>query len=187
MGHYFYLASTLPAPALGQKPPMASEEFLGICARSLDRADLAELALADAVPGSPAARKARGLVGDYLFRELVLRNELARLRAQRLERASEPWIREPYRPLIDPEPLQAAQRALQAGDPLQGELELARSLWAWLDGRTAGSVFDFDAIAAYYLKLRVLERLQLFSGGRGSSEYDAVYRAVLGTANGVTA
>ncbi len=187
MGSYFYLASTLPAPVLGQKPPMAVAEFLAICARSLDKADLEGLALADALPGSAEARKASGLVGDYLFREIVLRNELARLRAQRLDKIAEPWIREPYRPFLDPEPLQAAQRAVQAGDPLQGELALARSLWAWLDGRTAGRVFDFDAIAAYYLKLRVLERLQLFSGGRGADEYDAVYRAVLGKANGVTA
>jgi hypothetical protein len=169
VGSYFYLAPTLPTPVFGQKPPLGTHEFRGICGRSVE------------------ARKAGGLIGEYLFRELVLRNELVRLRGQRLDKDPVPYLREAYRPFLDPEPLQAAQRAFQAGNPLQGEVDLSRSLWAWLDGRTGGRVFDFDALAAYYLKLRVLERLQLFEEGRGAGEYDAVYRMVLAKANGVTA
>jgi hypothetical protein len=187
VGSYYFLASTLPSPVFGQKPSLGSGEFLGICGRSLSRADFAALALADAAPGSDDARKAGGLVGEYLFRELILRNELARLRGLRLDKDSAPYLRAPYRPFLDPEPLQAAQRSFQAGNPLQGEVELSRSLWNWLDGRIHGRVFDFDALSAYYLKLRVLERLGLFEEERGAGEYDAVYAAVLARANGVTA
>jgi hypothetical protein len=184
---YYFLAASLPALILTEKAPLSTPAFLELCARHMPPEDLGRLRQVELEPGSPACAGAQGLAGDYLFRELVLRNELARLRAQRLGLQGEGFARPLYRPYLDPEPVQSARRAFSAGDPLQCELELGKCLWAWLDSRTGLDAFGLDALEAYYVKLRLLERLALFSEEAGRREYDAAYRAVLDRANGVMA
>ncbi len=121
---------------------------------------------------------------DFLSRyfrwESALRNELARLRAGRMQKSAERFLRQAA-PEGDAQ--KTAQAAFQSGDPLQGELVIERDRWAFIESLAANHYFDLEFLLAYSLLVQVLERKARFNAEKGQEGYRTVYRSVLETAD----
>jgi hypothetical protein len=130
MSSYYYFAATLPSLRIDGSAPMTLGEFLERAGRYLSPKDLFVLEGARLyIPedGSfPLSAASSPLLMRYYRWELALRNELTRLRAQRLQRPADKHLK-PGEPEWDG--VKTAQAAFQAEDPLQGELLIERERW----------------------------------------------------------
>lgn len=187
MSRYYYFAATLPALQFGSPAPYTGPEFLERAARHLAAEDLALLSgarLASEPEGLPDPGSSSLLAAYYAW-ERSVRNELARLRARRLGRSPEAYLRPAEasgRTLADDDAARAAQAAFGAETPLEGELVLERERWAKLDALRGLSPFDLEGILAYRLQLAILERLARLRSGAGEARYKETYAAILGAA-----
>lgn len=178
MDRYYYLASTLLTPAFGQKPPISFEELTETCARLAGEEDARKIG-GTAIQPPERGYEAPAFEFQERFwrRETALRNEIARQRADRLKRRAEGQLRgEGER---DSEAQQSARRALAAEDPLQAELSLEKDRWDWIEAQAAGHRFDETALAAYALKILILERLARFTEVAGMEKYESMYAKIL--------
>lgn len=185
MSSYYYFIATLPSlQATASAPPIPYAEFVERALRFLTEKDAAVLTGARLfIPedGSfPAAAGSSPLLGRYYRWELALRNELARLRAGKLQKPVEKHVR-PGDPEWDG--LRTAQTAFQAEDPLQGELVIERERWAFIEALAVNRFFDMEYLVAYALFLQVLERRARFAVERGQEGYRTVYSSVLESAD----
>ena len=64
---------------------------------------------------------------------------------------------------------------------------IEREKWAYLERLEAGHYFDLETLAAYALKLRILERKALFEAERGEASYRAAYADILDSAEAPSA
>jgi len=180
---YYYFGATLPSLSWRGAVPLGSEAFLERCAIHLSSRDLELVEAArPALPADgafpPPSRRSRLLAAYYRW-ELALRNELARLRAGRLGQPAEKHVRPGS---VEWDGLRAAQAAFQAESPLEGELVIERERWNIVERLQVGHYFDVEALAAYGLKLRILERVARFEAERGKAAYGEVYDDILGAA-----
>ena len=185
MSSYYYFVATLPSLLAGASaPPLSHAEFLERSSRFLSEKDMAVLEGARLfIPedGSfPTAAGSSPLLARYYRWELSLRNELARLRAGRLQKPVEKHVK-PGEPEWDG--LKVAQAAMQAEDPLQGELLIERERWSFVESLAVGRFFDLEYLVSYALMLQALERRARFAAQRGQEGYETVYRSVLETAD----
>jgi hypothetical protein len=182
VSRYYYFAATLPALHFGAPAAMTSAEFLERCRIHLSEADFVTVSagvLLSEPASPPPAADASILLRRYYDWERSLRNELVRVRSRRLGRTAEDWLRPAGR---DNHASMAAQAALQAESPLEGELILERERWASIEALRAYHSFDLETIAAYRLQLQILERLAVLSAERGEGRYRETYAAILGPA-----
>ncbi|HUW68924.1 MAG TPA: DUF2764 family protein [bacterium] len=128
----------------------------------------------------PVSVSSSPLLARYYRWELALRNDLARLRAGRLQKPVDKHVR-PGEPEWDG--ARTAQAAFQADDPLQGELLIERERWSLIETLAVNKFFNMEYLIAYALHLQVLERRARFDIQRGQEGYRTVYRSVLDTAD----
>lgn len=194
MSRYYYFAATLPTLQFGTQAPMTSSEFLVRAKRHLSNEDYAALEAAVLVsPPAGAPGEAMGtepLLGAYYAWERSVRNELARLRAKRLGRASETYVHALRPGEAPPDSFAArdetatriAHAAFNAGNPLEGEIVLERERWLRLEELALQKTFDLARLVAYRLELQILERLALLKAEHGEAGYRETYAAILGQA-----
>src|SRR3972149_4263118 len=142
---------------MGSAPPMTSAAYLERCALHLgpDPLSLVTSAVLTSPPaGQPPATRSSPLLCRYYAWERAVRNDLVRLRARRLEREAEPWVR-PTRP--DDGAPRVATAVFAASSPLEAEILLERERWALLRAMGALHYFDLEHLAAYRLELQILE------------------------------
>lgn len=179
MTEYYYFTSSLPSLAMGSPPPLAFGRFAEDFPRFLTPGDAETLTAASleypAADPAPAARGSAALSAWYEW-DCALRNELARLRGQELERDAEPWIREGF---PHPDAVAAARAAFAAPSPLEGEMALGRARWDAIDRLRGTHYFDREALVVYSLQLQLLERLAAFDAAAGTGEYRKTYDAVM--------
>jgi hypothetical protein len=185
MSKYYYFMATLPAlQASAAAPPFSHAVFLEKAAAALSAKDFALLSCAN--PGMPAdgvvpaGLESSKLLRRYHHWDLSLRNELARLRAGRMQKPFDKYLRPAE---LEYDGVKAAQAAFQAEDPLQGELVIERERWNFLEMLAVNKYFDIEYIIAYSLLLQVLERRARFDIEKGNEGYRTVYRSVLETAD----
>jgi len=66
------------------------------------------------------------------------------------------------------------------GTPLEGEMLFDRARWNVIEDLLAGSnYFDRGGVYAYFLKLLLLERHQLFNIEKGFAEYKSIYAEII--------
>lgn len=183
MSRYYYFAATLPALQFGASLPLSSEEFLRRARRHLSRGDYRAIEGAVLSPSPEEAPAAGGsiLLGRHNAWERALRNALAALRAGRLGRSAEAYLRPalPMDEALAASASETAEAAFKAASPLEGELAIERARWSFLDRECPFQTFDLESLVAYRLELQVLERIALFLPERGEKEYREVYAAIL--------
>jgi len=67
----------------------------------------------------------------------------------------------------------------QDGSPLDGEIMIDKARWTAIDLMADNEYFDRSNVYAYFLKLLILERRQLFEVEKGFSEYKAIYSQII--------
>lgn len=175
--HYYYFAATLPSLQLGAPAPFSSAEFLEQASRHLNAEELYILE-ASGLLSAPelASSPPLAFLRAYYEWERSLRNELTRLRARRLGRGAEPWLRSSER---EESSLRAAQAAFAADSPLEGELVIERERWAFINSLKSYHSFDLESLAAYRLQLQILERLARLRAEAGEEGYRKIYADIL--------
>ena len=159
---YVYLVASLPRLELSGAPPFASAELLFSCGGVLRQDHWKDLrALVEDRPLGVRAPEARRLVDA----EARLRDALARIRAQRagVEHAAGVHGQAGF----DARAEDVAARAMAASDPLARELLLDHHRWALLDEAASQPAFGVQAVFAYALKLRLVEKWAALSDQAG--------------------
>jgi len=166
---FYYLVASLPELSFDRPTPIALKDFLALCSEHLPAVSCRLLAETDLfqLPASPTRLR---VLNVWFELEHMLRNELARLRAQRLGWDVTPHLRSAGR---DADLATVAARILQNESPRPAEDELDRARWTFLDGLEFGHYFDLESLALYWLKLRLLERRAVFNKGRGREKLRA--------------
>ena len=135
---------------------------------------------ADAAPeggisyADPAPRLSSTLINRWRTWERALRLNLARNRALVLKREA---VDAPESPL---NAVNAAKNALNFESPLEAELFLDKARWDAIEVFQGISYFSEKMIFAYFLKLKLMERRQVFNAEEGFLEYKSLYASILG-------
>lgn len=184
MSEHYYFCTTLPSLMPGTPPPMRHVDFLTKAAELLPPADYAIVESARlSIPKDgvfPVLTSASPLLQAYYAWELSLRNELAILRAGRMGKAPERYLR-PGEPQW--EVTRIAHSAATLESPLEAELLIERERWAHIEQLEKGHYFDLEHILAYTLKLQALERRDRFETERGERAYTKAYDSILSGAS----
>lgn len=155
MTAYYYLTATLPYLSFGKEPPLAAGDFVAACGSWMTGRDMAVIEAA--VSGENADTvSGKGMMGAWNTFDEELRGEIARAREGGKKREGGGF----------PERL---KDILGEADPLAAEKKLEKARWDFIEDKAAGYYFDVNAIAAYGLKLRILERLATFDKDRGEN------------------
>jgi len=171
MGNYYYLGAQLPYLVYGQAVPMSAEAFKAMAAEKLDAPEKGALDYCVLKPGVKAT--AWEFVNKWQDWEKSLRLNLAKGRAAKLKREA------PDAPDYPADAAAAAKLALQAESPLEAEIALDKARWAAIDGFAGIGQFTENAIYAYLLKLRLMERRLSFKTEEGFNEYKTLYASIL--------
>ncbi|MFH1790422.1 MAG: DUF2764 family protein [Candidatus Omnitrophota bacterium] len=146
---YYYLVAFLPYLAFDDPMPIKEADFLSECSKWLSPDDfetLTSMKPGDFGPG----RKDPRVIGGWKAFELSFREELAAVRKMR---QSLPGERIPSE----------FRAVFEQPTPLLMEREIEKRKWRFLEGLEIDHHFDLEAIIIYYLKLRVLARLEIFN------------------------
>ena len=160
LNKYYYLVSSLPYLKPGQKSLISKEAFLLECKKWLSKKDTK--VLSGAILGDFTVKSEDGpALRAWKEFDFTLRAELASARHAVKHRRNE-----------RPGPL--AKSVLEEATPLLMEQALARIRWECLDALEAGNFFDVNFLALYFLKLQIIERLELFDKGHGEKVFQAI-------------
>lgn len=190
MPAYYYLIPQLPSLSYNAPLPMTSQAFIELCQKELSSSDtpLLELctldpdtrrvegpAYAESAPASSSA-----FIEAWRAWERTLRLNLARYRSLKLKREGEAYGGAGIEPPAYPADAAAAAKAAFAIEsPLEAELFLDQARWNAIESLQGLSYFGENAVYAYLLKLRLLERKALFKAEEGFAEYKTLYASIL--------
>jgi hypothetical protein len=161
--------------------PITSQAFIDLCRTKLSSSDISLLELCTLNPDAgdayaeSAPASSSGFVDAWRAWERALRLNLARYRSQKLKR--EGGTIEP--PAYPADAAAAAKAAVAIESPLEAELFLDQARWNAIEAIQGLSYFGENAVYAYLLKLRLLERKALFKAEEGFAEYKMLYAAIL--------
>ena len=189
MGSYYYLLSQLPHLLYEQKPPMSSSAFMDMALPLLDEQDaglMKHLSL-DPWTSSPsgegvsydvtATSTGCEFIDGWREWERALRLNLAKHRSIK-SRLDNPSLAEP--PYAPADAASAALKAVNiAVTPLEGEAVIDRARWDAIGVLAGNDYFDRNNVFAWFLKLLLLERRQLFDAEKGFTEYESLYASII--------
>jgi len=196
----------LPYLMYDDKPSMSSEKFKELALSLLSKRDRAHLRFlvknleADIVASPDSKKKKSGceFIDSWIEWERTMRLNLARHRSLKIyhdenfqkyaddSKATEDQdsIENAILPVLPADAYAAAAAVFtQDGSPLDGELLLDKARWNAIDLLTGNDYFHENNVYAYYIKLLLLERRQLFNVDDGFSEYKTLYAQIFERSN----
>jgi hypothetical protein len=114
-------------------------------------------------------------------RERALALALAQFRAARLKMEAPPAEH------LDMDAENQVKTAVNMDNPLEAELFLDKGRWDAVEELQKTTYFGVNAVYAYMLKLRLIERRAAFKAEEGFAEYKALYASIMENAPGVGA
>ncbi|MDR0557906.1 MAG: hypothetical protein LBG43_08605 [Treponema sp.] len=182
MPAYYYLIPQLPSLSYNAPLPMTSQAFIDLCKREIPPSNMPLLDLCTLNPdireSAPASSSA--FIDAWRAWERALRLNLARRRSLKLKRDGGAYGGAGIEPPAYPAAAAAAAKAAFAIEsPLEAELFLDQARWNAIESLQGLSYFGENAVYAYLLKLRLLERKALFKAEEGFAEYTMLYAAIL--------
>jgi hypothetical protein len=178
VGSYYYFIAQLPSLVYGTKPPMSSKNFLALAADLLDDNDAKGMKYLsfDGVFSNDSCDCA--FINNWRNWERALKLNLAKERALKLKK-DVPVTDIPFFPQ---EAAVAASKAVDEKSPLDGEILLDKARWSAIDSIAGNEYYSLNNVYAYYLKLLLLERRQVFNAEKGFAEYKTLYASILESA-----
>ncbi len=179
MNLHYYLAATLPALPPQAAPKISYAEFMQAAQRLLDENDWRNLSKAR-LSNFTVEEKGNPVFTRFQLWENDLRNRLAAQRPAARQGGERPNAR-PAEPCL--ETVRVSRAAIEAADPLQGEVVQNRARWDFLSSLETGHQFDIEYLIIYALKLQMLERAAAMSPTAGGEAFQALeedlHRALL--------
>ena len=160
---YYYLVSSLPYLRFAQQPPMGKESFLRESNKWLKPHDM-DILSAASINDFSIRQEDSSVIKQWKEFDLGLRTELALARNNTRHNRHE-----------KPGPL--AKTALDAPNPLLMEQALEQIRWEFLDSLEWGNFFDLNFLVVYFLKIQILERLQMFDKEKGEHVFESMCEA----------
>lgn len=177
MAAYYFQVASLPMLLFDRKAPLSLDAFVSSLENGVSSSDRKAI-LASSIDGTIPQGRLTALGKAYFEMEKALRNELVRLR-------SAAKGGEGKGDLVDyqenPYVVEAAAAAFKAASPLESECLLLQWRWKVIDELQSSHLFDADFLAAYYLKLQLLIRMDQFDIEKGKENFNAIYDKVLKT------
>lgn len=165
---YYFLCASLPHLVLNGPLPMTVAQFDDLCSDQVSADDFRALTSCALAVNRHAA--ATGLYTDYIYFEQYLRYKLAQRRAANdLEKLPQMTDPEVYFTFIDAD----IGRAASAPDMFEREKNVDMIRWHFLDEFTAQSEFDLRFLAAYRLKLAIMQKYQHRLPEPGKANFEA--------------
>ncbi len=156
-GAYVYLLASLPMLRFEASPPFSFDRLLETCRGLISDDDLKILEdLAGPGEGSLPARPST--LAKWLDFDLVLRNELVRIRASRRHLDPAPYLKGEGAADAGVAHLAMNAHRATAASFYDAERLLDEERWRKLEELGWGHYFDLDALVVYALQLRLLER-----------------------------
>jgi hypothetical protein len=161
---------------------MSAESFRDLARPLIDGKDMALLERLSLEPGKKTGCK---LVDDWQDWERSLRLNLAKQREKKINRKSEESSGQQNEthvslPVVLKEASSVAMSAAaHEGTPLEIETYLDKERWATIELLSSYNYFSKNNVFAYYLKLLLLERRQLFNAEIGFAEYKSLYTQII--------
>ncbi len=171
MASYYYLVASLPTLRYDAEAPMSFDQFLQACKGNVGPHHMALLEAATlADTGKPVPHNS--FLAAWVSYRTMVAKELSDQRARKLD-----IVGDRYRNTGDKEYriIETVRSALNAPDPLQGELMLMRLYWDFLDEQAGLHTFDMTALMAYAVKLQILERRGRFAQQAGNTEFKHLF------------
>ncbi len=150
---YYYLGASLPYVSFGDDPPFSREGFIAECEKWLSPADMQALLSADLhcreekCEGIPLLRRWKSF-------DAALKAELARIRAAAKKG-------EGYKTS------DILKNIMGKETPLLMERALEKLRWIFIEECSKQYFYDINALASYFLKVQILERLATFNKDEG--------------------
>jgi len=177
MKDYWYLVSSLPYLRFGEKPLMDASAFRAACVGWLTDG---ELDVIDAV--LETREPPVGIASAWWNGEIQLRDAVVRVRAKNRNVDASPFI-QPYDGFsVTIEKM--VTDAFARPDPLEQEMELDRARWALVDELAVSAPFNFTAILAFAVKVRIAERWAGMNEDVGKENVEQFIECALGEEQG---
>lgn len=177
MGGWYYLMSQLPSISVSSdKPlPVTEEYFVDLCSRFMDAKSIKILKGLSLEPPREGVRTGSVFLDAWYENERLLRFALAKIRALKMKKDVEiPMLS------ISPDIVQAARTACGIDSPLAAEQYLNEVRFSLLDRFAPADQFSTDAVFAYALKLKLVQRMKSFTEEAGAASYRTIYDQILG-------
>jgi len=169
---YYYVIATLPLLQYEDKPPLTLDDLYYSCRGNIQSEDLELLKTASLEPTTTCNDET---LEKWYTWETSLRNELVKLRSQKLGVESEKYKRSGD---VVPGISDTAREAVNQDSPLAGEELLNKARWTFLDELEVGHYFDTAKLLVYALKLQLLHRRSTFTTDQGRERFEHIYQHI---------
>ncbi|MEW6170394.1 MAG: DUF2764 family protein [Candidatus Omnitrophota bacterium] len=151
---YPYLVSSLPLLHFEGHTPFSFKDFLNKCQEFIPEEDMKVL---NKLQTEDFFEQKIDIIKRFSNFQILLRNELVRLRAVRKNISPEKYLRITDQ-LSDTTIHHIGLASVRAHAPLEAEKILDQAKWNFLDTLLFGHYFDLEVLIVYGLKLLILER-----------------------------
>ena len=166
MASYYYLISSLPSLRTDAPMPMSYEAFLEQCRDSVNDDVYSVLSKMTLSSDKGPLLSKWGKFYQQMMRELSKR---------RREKLGKPFSREVE---ADQATRDCIERVMSADNPLTAEKIMLDTQFAYLDSLVAMHYFDDYVLYGYAVKLKLLERRDVFEKDKGSAEFERLFSDV---------
>ena len=154
--YHTYLISSLPMLQFSAKQPLNLEDFFSRCSQLIPAEEVELIKKVVSEDAYALDVSSSGVIKGWRDFDLILRNELVKLRAVRKKTDALKFLRKDAH--FDMELTRIAQAALRQHSILEAEKFLDLERWKKLEQLAQGHYFDLDFLLVYALKLSILER-----------------------------
>lgn len=165
MAQYYYFAAQLPLLRFGERSFFSCDSFREEAQKWFCPKDVAVLEGID-LDSFSLQPQDPPLMAQYKGFESALRREIAQYRRERKDQGEYKFSGDLSGNVLE-------------GNPLEKEKKLLRIHWDFIDEIAQGHYFDLAFFIAYFLKLQILERLEVFNKEHGKEKFTQICEVTL--------
>lgn len=168
MAAYYYLISSLPTLKTDEPMPLSYDEFLLQCKSAVKESTYKLLCSLDVSSDSLGI----GFVKKWTAFNGSLMKELNRRRKEKFGKKVESDMER------NSEIEKVVNLAMNARNPLEAEKILLDAQFSYLDSLVSMHFFDDNVLFGYAVKLKLLERQNVFETENGKQEFSRLYNSI---------
>jgi len=164
---YYYLVASLPRLEFGEHSPISKATFLAECEKWLSPTDLDNIKAID-INNLEITAEDNALVKEWKAFDAGFRTEIKGVREARRRSSGEK--------------ISASLKIIfNESTPLLKEKKILEKRWEFLEEGEFGYHFDINVLVLYFLKLQILERLEMFDKEKGKEVFEKLCEVTYGS------